>query len=166
MRRVFLAFAAAVFLALLVPASSEAAVIQCFDPSISSCKPIGLFTWDQPFDDLFTVFNQSDGPDAPTTGASFNDVVLTLDPGVFETVVNFGTLAAGDQTDTSGAGFFFFVLQADLGFTFMSEPFSLSLTGPTAVPIYAEVLAAPEPSALVLFGSGALIIRHVRRRRR
>jgi hypothetical protein len=170
MRRFFLAFAAAVFVGLFTPVATEAAVIQCFDPLAPACQPIGQFAWDQDpvlGDDVFTVFNQSDLTDPPIGSGDFTNVVLTLDvepcspsddPCVLAAV-----LTAGAQVDTLGA-FFFGSLQADLGFTFMSAPFALSLTSPGSELIYAEVLA-PEPAAVLLLLSGGIVVRALRRRR-
>jgi len=170
MRRLLLAFTFAVCAGLAAPVTIEAAVIQCLVPS-ASCKPIALFAWDQdPFftDDIFTVFNHSDSADAPTAGGLFGDVVVTLDPGgLFEFPMSLGDIGAGGQADSLGQGLFFGVVQVDLDFTFMSAPFALSLTGPATGSIYAEIVAtAPEPSALLLLGSGAIVMRAIRRRRR
>ena len=163
MRRIVLGFSAAVLVMLFTPVATEAAVIQCFDPLAPACQPIGQFAWDQEptsLDDSFTVFNQSDLPGAPTSGASFDAVVVTVD-GV---PIDLFEIPAGSLADTLGDGFFFGSLQADLGFTFMSTPFALSLTSSGSELIYAEVVA-PEPASVLLLLSGGIVIRALRRRR-
>jgi hypothetical protein len=171
MRRILIAFAAAVFVAWFTPVATEAAVIQCFDPLAPACQPIGQFAWDQSFgDDFFTVFNQSDLTDPPIGAGDFTNVVLTLEGSSVDPCspsdppcVLAAVLEAGDQVDTLGAGLFFGSLQADLGFTFMSTPFALSRTSPGSELIYAEVVA-PEPASVLLLLSGGIVIRALRRR--
>ena len=165
----------------VAPTVAYGAVIQCMQPTDPGCQVIGEFAWSRDnFFGLGDILVLNNFTASTALEGAFTDISLTVSAEADPRHLFSGTtLDAGGLSLETAAARLFDIESALLTFTFQNAAFSASLFATDLLDdgsgsafgsalIYAEDVPAPvpEPSTLLLLGSGVLIAKFSRRRRK